>query len=127
MAYLFELPKYEPRTFTLSADMKTIIEAKLMDESQVKKFDRFPELLAVELENEQQYPDISNLEKDIFKAVYENDFVKFLRCVARVGYEQQLLARIYNWLLGKEDFTKRDLALLKRVEGARSVYNIFDY
>lgn len=124
---LFILPKYEPRKFTISPVMQTVIDSNLLDESQVKKFDRFPELLSEELDNEERHPDISNLEKDIFDAVYTNNYLKFFRCVARVGYRADMLNRIYNWLLTKDKFDKRDLSLLKRIEGAKSVYNIFDY
>lgn len=125
---LFEIPKVKEHKFTINADMKAVIDAGLLDESQVKKFSDFPDLLDVEIENEIAHPDISNLEKDIFDAVYNNDPNKFMRCVARVGVKQDLLDRIYNWLISKEDFNpKRDLQLLKRIEGAKSVFNIFDY
>lgn len=125
---LFELPRRREHKFNISKDMKAVIDAGLMDESQVKKFDRFPDLLGVELESEMAYPDISNLERDIFDAVYRNDYHKFFRCVSRVGVRDDLLARIYNWLIAKDDFdVKKDLPLLKRIEGAKSVFNIFDY
>lgn len=105
-----------------------VIDRGLLDVSQVKKFSDFPELLEEELENESLHPDISVLEKDIFDAVYTNDYHKFFRCVARVGVRKDLLARIYNWLIAKDDFNpKKDLPLLKRIEGASSVFNIFDY
>lgn len=125
---LFEIPKVKEHEFIINTDMKAVIDAGLLDESQVKKFSDFPDLLDVEIENEIAHPDISNLEKDIFDAVYNNDPNKFMRCVARVGVKQDLLSRIYNWLISKEDFNpKRDLQLLKRIEGAKSVFNIFDY
>lgn len=125
---LFVLPKKKERKFPISSDMKLVIDSGLLDESQVRKFADFPELLGQEVENEQHYPDISVLEKDIFDAVLRNDYHKFLRCVVRVGARADLLPRIYNWLIAKEDFdVKRDLPLLKRIEGAKSVFNIFDY
>lgn len=125
---LFELPRYHERKFVISEDMKAVIASGIMDESQVKKFDMHPELLHVEVDNEIEHPDISNLEKDIFDAVYRNNYHKFFRCVARVGVRSDLLARIYNWLIAKEDFdVKKDLPLLRRIEGAKSVFNIFDY
>lgn len=125
---LFELPKKKERKFPISSDMKLVIDSGLLDESQVRKFADFPELLEQEVENEQHYPDISVLERDIFDAVLCNDYHKFLRCVVRVGARSDLLPRIYNWLIAKEDFdVKRDLPLLKRIEGAKSVFNIFDY
>ena len=49
----------------------------------------------------------------------------FFNCAMRVGFDKTILSRLYNWLLNKDDFKKRDLALLKRVEGAKSVFNIF--
>lgn len=125
---LFELPRKKPRKFVISKDMQSVIDSGIMDESQVKKFDQFPELLEIEVENEIAHPDISNLEKDIFDAVYRNDYHKFFRCVSKVGARSDLLARIYNWLIAKDDFDpKKDLPLLKRVEGAKSVFNIFDF
>lgn len=125
---LFVMPQKKERKFPISREMKIVIDSGLIDESQVKKFAEFPELLEMEVENEQTYPDISVLEKDIFDAVLRNDYHKFFRCVARVGARADLLPRIYNWLIAKEDFdVKRDLPLLKRIEGAKSVFNIFDY
>lgn len=125
---LFELPKVKEHEFKISAEMRAVIDSKLLDESQVKKFSEFPELLDIEIENEIANPDISNLERDIFDAVYTNNPNKFFSCVSRVGVRHDLLARIYNWLIAKEDFSpKKDLPLLKRIEGAKSVFNIFDY
>lgn len=125
---LFTLPCRKERMFKISSEMQLVLDNHLMDESQVKKFSDFPELLDEEVENEIAHPDISNLEKDIFDAVYRNDYHKFFRCVARVGVRADLLSRIYNWLIAKEDFNpKKDLPLLKRIEGAKSVFNIFDY
>lgn len=125
---LFELPKKKKHEFVFSADMNVVLKSGLLDESQVKKFAEFPDLLEIEIQNEFEHPDISNLEKDIFDAVYRNDYQKFFRCVAKVGVRSDLLARIYNWLITKEDFNpKKDLPLLKRIEGAKSVFNIFDY
>lgn len=125
---LFELPRRKERVFKISDRMQIVLDDGIMDESQVKKFSDFPELLDEEVENEIAHPDISNLEKDIFDAVYRNDFHKFFRCIVRVGVRADLLSRIYNWLIAKEDFNpKKDLPLLKRIEGAKSVFNIFDY
>lgn len=125
---LFQLPKVKKHEFRITADMKAVIDSKLLDASQVKKFSDFPELLEVEIDNEIAHPSIENLEKDIFDAVYTNNPNKFMRCVARVGVKKDLLERIYNWLIAKPDFNpKKDLPLLKRIEGAKSVFNIFDY
>jgi len=156
MGVLFTLKKYVPHSFEFTNEMKlatlrtedevvtnsvgkpiidkvtgkvkTVKVTKgVLDESQVKKFCNFPELLLVELDNEESHPDIANLEKDIFDAVFNNDYIKFFNCAMRVGFDKTILSRLYNWLLNKDDFKKRDLALLKRIEGAKSVFNIFDY
>lgn len=125
---LFKLPQKAERTFKFTPEMQKLVDAGIMDASQVKKFDGFPDLLAEEVDNELAHPDISNLERDIFDAVYNNDPQKFFRCVVRVGVRPDLLERIYNWLLAKPDFNvKKDLPLLRRIEGAKSVFNIFDY
>lgn len=125
---LFELPKVKRHEFKITQDMREAIDSGLMTESQVKKFSEFPELYEEELENERIHPSIEVFEKDIFDAVYMNDYVKFFRCVSRVGVRADLLARIYNWLIAKEDFNpKKDMQLLRRVEGAKSVFNIFEY
>ena len=125
---LFTLPVKKRHTFVISPEMKVVIDSKLMDESQVKKFDRFPDLLAIEIDNELEHPDISNLEKDIFDAVYRNDYNKFFRCVSKVGARPDLLSRVYNWLISKDDFDpKKDMQLLKRLEGAKSIFNVFEY
>lgn len=125
---LFNIPKMSEKNFTISRDMQIVIDSGLLPESQVKKFAGFPELFDLEVENEQRFPDVSVLEKDIFAAVMDNDYRKFFSCVARVGYREDLLPRIYNWMISKEGFNpKRDLPILKRIEGAKSVFNIFDY
>lgn len=125
---LFTIPKLKEHTFTISDSMRVVIDAGTLDESQVKKFSDFPELLDEEIENENQFPDVSNYEKDIFDAVYTNDYHKFFRCVAKVGVRKDLLERVYNWLIAKEDFNpKKDLSLLRRIEGAKSIFSIFDF
>lgn len=146
---LFTFPKYTPHSFSFSEQMILCVDhyedkdgkaflsvadptkyklvKGLLDASQVKKFDRFPELLGAELNNEERCPDIATLDKDMFDAIFNNDFMKFFRCVDKVGYRSDFLDRIYSWLMSKEKFEKRDVRLLKRIEGCRSVFNIFDY
>lgn len=146
---LFTFPKYKSHSFKFSEQMILCTDhyesndgraylsvtdptkyrsvKGMLDASQVKKFDQFPDLLGVELDNEELHPDIAVLDKDIFDAIFNNDYMKFFRCVARVGYRPDFLDRIYSWLMSKEKFEKRDVKLLKRIEGCRSVFNIFDY
>ena len=195
---LFELKKYTTQTFTVTQEMRDIIALGKLDESQAKKFDKFPELLLEELENESRCPEASSLDVDIFEAVYDNDPYKFMRCVSLVGADNGILDRVFSWLLNKKtaptpeelklaalekcfldleerekalikvynrgkldkdgiwelkgmanriddarlpedkvrrlrflrkrrEVTKRDVALLKRIERSRSIYNVFDY
>ena len=137
---LFEMPRPKKREFKFSSDMQTILDRKIMDESQLRKFSEFPELLEEELENlfpsarllrlenELAHPNVDTLRNDIMDAVYTNNPQKFFYCVAKVGVRSNLRDAIYGWLVGKEDFNvKRDLPLLKRLERSASIFNIFDY
>lgn len=124
---LFTMPTTQEREFNLTSDMKIVVDSGKLPEEQVRKFADFPELLDEELNNEDRCPSIESIEKDIFDAVYVNDYHKFFRCVAKTGVDETLLPRIYNWLVNKPDFGKKDMQLLRRLEGARSVFNIFEY
>lgn len=125
---LFELPRPKKREFKFSPDMQTILNRKVMDESQLRKFSDFPELLEEELENELAHPNVELLKNDIMDAVYSNNPQKFFHCVAKVGVSSNLRDVLYGWLIGKEDFNvKRDLPLLRRLENSSSIFSIFDY
>lgn len=153
---LFELPKKKVREFVFTEEMtiatlrteteivttsggkvvtdkktgkpKTVeVQKGILDESQVRKFSVYPELLMEEIDNEEKYPSLESVEKDIFDAVMNDDIVKFLSCVARVGTGNSVMERIYTWILNKDKFTKRDLEVLKRLEGSKSIFNIFSY
>lgn len=125
---LFELPKPKVHTFKFNDEMKLVLERGIMDESQLRKFSDFPELLGEEMENELAHPEVVSLKNDIMDAVYSNNPQKFFHCVAKVGVRSDLRDIIYGWLVGKEDFNpKRDLPLLRRLERAKTIFNIFDY
>ena len=195
---LFEIPKYVTHEFVVTKEMQTIIDMGNLDESQIKKFDKFPELVDEELENDCRCPDPGALDEDIFDAVYGNDPYKFMQCVSKVGADNGILDRVFVWLLTKKtapsqeelkladlekvfldlvsrekeliklynrgnlalegvqelkklpllidaaklteeqirrlrflrkrrEVSKRDVALLKRLERSRSIYNVFDY
>lgn len=70
---------------------KTVLESyalRILPEAQLRKFRYRPDLLTAELQHEAEFPEVSNVLSDIFVAVREKDYKKFLTA------HKQLNARI---------------------------------
>lgn len=102
---------------------------KVLPEPQVRKFRYRQDLLVKELENEATFPEVKNVLSDIFVAVREKDYKKYLlahrQLAGRVDEDTLWHSVRYSILSKKEPLTKREAFVLSRFNEGRSLMEVF--
>lgn len=111
---------------------KTSLEwyaSRVLPPAQIRKFRIRQDLLAKELEKEAEFPEVSNVLGDIFTAVKEKNFGKFLMAHkhlnGRIDEETVCHSIRYNILSKKEPLTKREAIVLSALQSGKSLLEVF--
>lgn len=111
---------------------KTSLEwyaGKILPEAQIRKFRFRQDLLAKELENEAKFPEVKNVLSDIFIAVREKDYKKFLyahnQLAGRVDEETIFHAIRYNIISKTSPLTKREAEVLEKLNSGKGLMEVF--
>lgn len=79
---------------------------KILPEAQLKKFRYRQDLLVKELENESQFPEVENVLLDIFIAVKERDYKKYL--IAHRQLNNRISETTLIWSIRHSILSKRE-------------------
>lgn len=102
---------------------------RILPEEQISKFRFRQDLLAKELENEARFPEVKNVLSDIFVAVKEKDFKKFLyahrQLAGRVDEETIFQAMRYSIVSKTSPLTKREAEVLEKMNSGKGLMEVF--
>lgn len=102
---------------------------KVLPECQIRKFKYRQDLLAKELEKEAEFPEIKNVLGDIFIAVKEGDFKKFLmshkHLNGRIDEETLRQSIRYDIVSKTSPLTKREAKVLQGLTEGKSLMELF--
>lgn len=102
---------------------------KILPESQVRKFRVRQDLLAQELENEARFPEVKNVLSDIFIAVREKDYKKFLyahrQLAGRIDEETIFQSIRYSIVSKTSPLTKREAEVLEKINSGKGLMEVF--
>lgn len=102
---------------------------KVLSEAQIGKFRYRPDLLQKELENEAEFPEVKNVLGDIFVAVREKNYKKFLyahkQLAGRVDEDTIWQSIRYSIISKTEPLTKREAEVLQKFLQGKGIMEIF--
>ena len=115
-----------------SSKDKTSLEwyaSKLLPPEQIRKFGYRQDLLSKELENEASFPEVNNVLSDIFIAVKEKNYQKFLIAHMHLNGridEETLRQSIRHSIAAKtEPLSKREAYVLAVLSEGKSLLEVF--
>lgn len=102
---------------------------KIIPEEQLRKFRYRQDLLAKELEKESEFPEVNNVLGDIFVAVKEKNFSKYLiahkHLNGRIDEDTIQHSVRYSILSKKEPLSKREVFVLSALQSGKSLLEVF--
>lgn len=102
---------------------------KILPEAQIRKFRFRQDLLAEELENEAKFPEVKNVLSDIYTAIKEKDFKKFLyahrQLGGRIDEETIFHAIRYSIISKTSPLTKREAEVLQKFNSGKGLMEVF--
>lgn len=114
---------------------------RILPEAQIRKFRYRQDLLSRELENESRFPEVQNVLSDIFTAVKEKNYQKYLIAhrqlngrideeTLRQAVKYGIISRAWETKDGKETqkravFTKREAFVLSQLQEGKSLMEVF--
>lgn len=102
---------------------------KLLPECQILKFRYRPDLLVKELEREADFPEVKNVLSDIFVAVKEGNYKKYIiahrQLSERIDEETLRHSIRYSILSKREPLTKREAYVLRLISEDKSLMETF--
>lgn len=102
---------------------------KILPEEQIKKFKYRQDLLQRELEREAQFPEVKNILADVFSAVKDKNYKKFLyshmQLAGRIDEVTLLQSIRYNILSKTTALTKREAEVLEKFNEGKGLMEVF--
>lgn len=108
---LIKKPVVEEEKVVYSELMKMAVQ--FLPDEQVRKFQKFQNLIELELMNEAREPELENTIKDLFNALHERNTQKLLKVLQ--GDKKKLFFAFKKQLETKEQLTKREAKMLKLI------------
>ena len=114
---------------------------RILPEAQIRKFRYRQDLLSQELENESRFPEVQNVLSDIFTAVKEKNYQKYLIAhrqlngrideeTLRQAVRYSIISKAWEKKDGQETqkravLTKREAFVLSRLQEGKSLMEVF--
>lgn len=102
---------------------------KILPDAQIRKFRYRQDLLVKELESEADFPEVKNVLSDIFIAVKERDYKKYLlshkQLAGRVDEDTLWHSIRYSIVSKTTPLTKREVFVLSQMESGKSLMEVF--
>lgn len=102
---------------------------KILPQCQIEKFRYFPDMLSMELELEARFPEVKNVLSDVFTAVKEKNFSKFLiahkQLAGRIDEETLRQSIRYSIVSKTTPLTKRESQVLFLLQQGKSLMEVF--